>query len=533
MADDLNSLLAANRSSSVLQGIANPAQVNPLAAMNSAATAARNVYELRDLQAREAAGQAYQGATDENGEFSPNRLRQLLSQNPAAAMAAGTTLANTQQISADQLQQNLKKAGWANTAAGSLTRLGPNITPQHALDVLEQGVTQGILTPAEFQRQSAEVRALGSDPAKLYSWATQHKYNAMNTQQQLEQEQGRTTLEDVGGAKVPVTTRQSQGPGQPGSATVGPGGVSLGLSPEATAAYQRWLQETVDLPDADNPGATVKGTRLQFFERMKVDPKLFYPGGGGGGVTGAPGQSPLPSTLRNPAATSAPAAPAVAAPGATPATPAATTPATPQTSAGTPIPTPSSADLDYFRDVSARGVASRDRAAILGNMLGDTAQFSTGALAPTVAKLRNYGISLGIPGINVDAQTSQESFVKLAAQLANAQGAGAPSDARQAMAVAANPHQELSPAGAQLMIRQLQGNEDYLQARARLASDYKGSSRKFESEISSNLDPRAFQFSRMAPGTERQNWFKNLSEKDQAAVKRSYNWAVEKGLVGG
>ena len=64
MADDLNSLLAANRSSTVLQGIANPAQINPLAAMTSAAQTAGTIYDLRAKQGQGLWGQALQQSTD-------------------------------------------------------------------------------------------------------------------------------------------------------------------------------------------------------------------------------------------------------------------------------------------------------------------------------------------------------------------------------------------------------------------------------------------------------------------------------------
>jgi hypothetical protein len=258
---------------------------------------------------------------------------------------------------------------------------------------------------------------------------------------------------------------------------------------------------------------------------VKLLPRTPPEGGGG-----------LPSTLRpKPAAGGQPA------PNGQPA-PAPETPPAPATSFGTP---PSAADIEQqkqdaannaaaFQDISTKAVASRDRSSILGNMLGDTTQFATGPLAGITGKLRNLAIAFKVPGINVEGQSAKESFNKLAAGLANAQGAGVSSDARQAMNVAANPHEELSPAGADLMIRQLQGNEDYLQARAKLAgSGDQRDIKKFENETGVKLDPRAFQFARMKEGSQRKTWFNSLSKTDQAKVTESYNYAHDRGLVSG
>jgi hypothetical protein len=244
----------------------------------------------------------------------------------------------------------------------------------------------------------------------------------------------------------------------------------------------------------------------------------------------AQGSSNVPDNLRpKPAAGGQPA-------------PAPQTPPAPVTSFGTE---PSAADLEQqkadaannaaaFQAINDKAVASRDRSSILGNMLGDTTQFATGPLAGITGKLRNLAIAFKVPGVDVEGQSAKESFNKLAAGLANAQGAGVSSDARQAMNVAANPHEELSPAGADLMIRQLQGNEDYLQARAKLAgSSNQRDIKRFENETGVKLDPRAFQFARMKDGPQKNDWFKSLSKTDQAKVKESYNYAHDQGLFGG
>lgn len=202
---------------------------------------------------------------------------------------------------------------------------------------------------------------------------------------------------------------------------------------------------------------------------------------------------------------------------------------------------PSQADIDAqkeqvkqgmtgFQDISNQAVASRPRSAILGNMLADTSQFTTGPLTERIAAVRNLANRFGIP-VNTEGLSAQESFNKLAAQLASAQNPG--SDTRMNVSIAANPHQELSPQGVDLMLRQLQGNEDYLQARARLAASYGDQTdiKKFESDVGSKVDPRAFQFARMTP-EQRQTYDKALSPTDRAAVRSSYNWLSNQGILG-
>jgi hypothetical protein len=160
-------------------------------------------------------------------------------------------------------------------------------------------------------------------------------------------------------------------------------------------------------------------------------------------------------------------------------------------------------------------------------MLSDTTQFSTGPGENIKRQIRAVADRLNIP-INTESLSAQESFQKLAAALNTNQG----SDARLAISEASNPHADLSPAGIDLMLRQLRGNEDYTQARAALAAKWgdKANSQNFESDVGSKLDPRAFQFARMRPA-QRQTWVKTLDPADRKRVEDSYNFAHDNGLI--
>jgi hypothetical protein len=171
-----------------------------------------------------------------------------------------------------------------------------------------------------------------------------------------------------------------------------------------------------------------------------------------------------------------------------------------------------------FQAESQHGTEAAQQQATLGTMLADTSQFTTGPLAGIVGKVRNLAGNLGL-SINTEAQSAKESFGKLAAGLANAQGSG--SDSRMNVTISANPHEELSPAGVDLVIRQLQGNADYLQARAALArtyanrSDYNGFTKSIQ-----NLDPRVFQLERMTE-PQRTNYLKSLDGGAKSAILQS------------
>ena len=297
------------------------------------------------------------------------------------------------------------------------------------------------------------------------------------------------------------------------------------------------------IADKSDGTTSTSGYVRNFTSKLGVGTKVAGPGAGptpaaAGGVPYGPpvnGQPPPGSPTRGATATPTPAA--VPAPSATPTG----APAAPPAPAfGT---APSAADIELqkkqalqgaqgFQDISDQAVQSRNRSAILGNMLADTTSFTTGPLASRIEALRAIGNRLGM-SVDTEGLTAQQSFNKLAAQLANAAGAG--SDARLSVNVAANPHQELSPGAVDLMLRQLQGNEDYVQTRARLAAIYpnKKDVSAFENEKGLRMDPRAFQYARMTPGEQRQTYKAQLEKSgDLGTVQRSYNWLHNQGLVG-
>lgn len=192
-----------------------------------------------------------------------------------------------------------------------------------------------------------------------------------------------------------------------------------------------------------------------------------------------------------------------------------------------------SASAAGFQDIANQGVQARQQNAILGNMLADTTQFTSGMSGANNAKrsIQQQAPAIAAAfGIKPEQIASLESFDKLANQIAGAQGAG--SDARLLVAQGGNPSSHMSAAGVDQILRQLQGNADYIQARSNLAAKHPDQSDRagFESGTGAQLDPRAFQFGRMTQ-PQRQAYVNSLSPTDKAIVQKAYNFAHSAGVL--
>jgi hypothetical protein len=165
-----------------------------------------------------------------------------------------------------------------------------------------------------------------------------------------------------------------------------------------------------------------------------------------------------------------------------------------------------------FQAESDKGVSATQQLATLGTMLADSTQFTPGFWANRYKSFREF--ALGTPvmrqlatsfGMSPDSVAASESFDKLVNQLLTQQGAN--SDQRMAINVEATPHSTLTGPGVDLILRQLQGNSDYILARSKLADaypnrdDYPGFHQRYAA-----LDPRAFQFNRMTNEQRRTYW---------------------------
>ena len=486
-------------SGSVLDAIAHPTTLNPLDAYSKALQVNQLVNANKAFQARQAAGQAYQAATDPvTGQVDAGRAQALIAADPRAALAAQESATSGQALTAATSQFNQQQQAAIGRSVGSvLTLPDAGQTPQNYKQALDFSLANHGITQDHYQAAMAALQSAGSDPAALRQFGTRLLVGTM-----AGPEMANAVLPRTGTAIGPGGTLQgyTQQPGILGGGTTAPpqAGVPLGLSPaEATTPTTLGVDPV--------SGAARTGTRQQFVEQA-----------------GQLGTGRLPAALRNPA--NAGPAPSSGAFGV-------------QTSLGpaqeAAQQTTGAASAGAFDAISKAGTAAAGQNALLGTMLADAQHFQPGMdyanqvrtfvqrQAPAIARLA---------GIDPNTVSAQEGFDKLAAQIANAQGAT--SDARLAVTQHANPSSSLSPGGVDVILRSLQGNADYNQAKQQLAAAYpdKSDAQKFEATVGRQLDPRAFQFDRMTP-QQQVTFAKSLSPIDQKRVQAAYVRAGQLGLL--
>lgn len=501
---------------------------DPNEIMGGALDVQNKLQSIRANIAQQAVGEAAQQATGPDGAFSPNKFNSIIAKDPRAALAAQSAQVNLESLATSQQARALKTNDFLNATLPGLLQLPDDQLHDAAAGAMDRAVTLGLVPQTQASQSLAK---LSTDPAALRRQLNAMQLAAMPPGAQRDQLYGAATTRDDGQSiQSGVVLPASQGGGfVPSSATpVYPSRSSLasrvqvGTNPDGSAVY--------------GPAANV------------TPPGLAGPAGSPSPL----GTGRLPAALRNPAGSAGPpgsgaalpAGPtsAAAAPAGTP--PPAAAPSVPnngevttglgpaQTAARTATGNASAA---AFQSIAEEGVAAKTQDATLANMLADTSRFATGPGQDRIkafqAGLQRFAPSIASAfGVKPEQIAANESFDKLAAQIANAQGAG--SDARLAVNQAGNPSSHLTPAGVDMILRQLRGNADYKTARANLAAAYpdKADREGFEAKVGGNLDPRVFQYARMTP-EQRGTYLRSLPDKAQ--FKKAYGWAETNQLLGG
>jgi len=488
-------------SGSVLDALAHPTVANPLAAYSGALQTAGQVYQLKEQQAQQAWGNALQQSTGPDGTVDYNKARSLAAQNPLAAMGMMRGLAGSAALSGAAQDQGQK----TNAAIGDAITAAMKAPDDQLHAAAAAGLTRLIVAGAIPQDKGVlAAMQLPNDPVQL-----------------------RQRLEQIRLSLAPPEQRQTGIYGVPGQQT-GPDGKTMGtLQSSQTGAVSMPAQQGAPLGftpqqlaspvDIVDP-ATGQKLTIPFGEMLRRQGVQLPQ------MPGAPdvGTGRPPPALRNPAAVMPPpAAPVVT--GLSPAQQAQ------QAAQG------ATANTD-FRQEAQNSVQAQSQNAVLGNMLADTSQFVTGPGIEGTKKFKQIMTAwspkiAGAIGVSPDSVAANESFDKLVNQIVTSQQ-GAQTDARMAVTEAATPHSGLTPGGVDMIIRQLQGNSDYLAARARLANAYpdKTNFAAFQQSIKDDLDPRAFQYQRMTI-PQRRTYFESLDAGAKAKLKEAYGWAEKKGLI--
>ena len=527
----------------LLNALAHPNVVNPAAAILQGTQAANAVWSNREAQAQNAWGLALQAATDpDTGVVDYRHAAALASQDPHAAMGMMKNLATSSAIQGQQLEQAGQHFGLVASQAPTLMRDPSDANVNSIVQNFKDAGYPDSMT-ANLQQ-----RLLAMSPQQRQTFAYQQAVGSLNSLDRLNRFTGTQQTYMLPQGPVTATT----------AAPEAGGNVNVtGFTPSGLGPAD--LNKTVDLPDMNRmlPNGQPNPDYLRTKSYRYGDWLTQFGGqlqpGAKGGVSGTtpPAPSPaagnqdlgtgrysnVPPALRNapppagdggggqqPASTTPSPSPAPAAPAAGP----------PSVTTG---PSPSEAELakgagGQFKAETDADVGAQSQIATLDNLRTDLAQFTPG---PGISLQKHLGqiVSSWAPGTAkamgiTDPTAATENFDKAINQILQQQGAG--SDARLAVNIAATPSSSMTPQGIDLILRQLQGNADYLRARASLANQYPSKSdySGFQDAIK-NLDPRVFQYDRMDP-EQKHTWYMALSGPQKRTFQKAYGFAERPDL---
>ena len=167
---------------------------NPLATMSQYAglqgQMQQNQLMQRTMAARQATGEAVQGATDADGNYDPRAAMAAAAQDPRAAFGAAEfqgfnqgQQAEQQKLQQAKLEQAITVRGTINQSLGALMSKPDSITPGAVTSQIGELVAGNILPAAEAAKQIAD---MPTDPQQLKSWVVNHwmQGQAMSTQLQ-------------------------------------------------------------------------------------------------------------------------------------------------------------------------------------------------------------------------------------------------------------------------------------------------------------------------------------------------------------
>jgi len=550
MADDVANLLNANRSASVLQGIANPPQVNPLAAIMVGNQAAQADLATQKMLADRAAGRAFLNSIDPNtGQSNQANLLRGLQSDPTTAFAAQRSAQEGQTLDQGTFDLHNKRLTSGMAGMGQLIADNPNGVPQEeAAAFVDRRLAQGLFTPDQARTLHGMI---SSDPVKNTQLILQGMASNLS---------GQTALQ----AARPVTGDISTGQGRQGyqtppalSATATPGAMTPvgGRIAEGLPTVSDMLKQ-VGQPVTDPKMAAALGVPVGTI----VDIPMIQRWNDQGAGSLATGGAPPPGSANN-------VQPAWGQPGGPPVPPEAVRnraqmgnqilpkfdPETgqPMTYSPTPPPMPLGARPGVGGPGSGPAAAPSYKPVVSGNppgMVGaaeDTAKASAQAGNTLMARAdqvptnkANYAnmqddisklSSMG-PGTDKEAYVNSlvqkwtgknwgtmtpdqiraaNSFSKLAniavgQQLAAMGG----TDARQQLFMGSNPHLDLSKLSNAYLTGMLQGNEDAINAKANAWQAWQKAGNgphtysAFQSDFNQHFDPRVFQQQYMKAGSD-------------------------------
>ena len=462
--DDLNSLLQANRSSSVLQGIMNPAQVNPLAAVTSAAQTAGSIFDARAKQGQGLWGQALQQSTDPTTGVvdyqKANRIAATM--GPAAAQVAGVNLGNNSNLTGAQLEQAVAR----NNFVGTLAAQGMNDTSDASWASIRAKAVAANLPPSAL----AEIDRISALPeAQRRTEAFNHVVQKMDPQGILARSPYApivTTPMPQGQVGIQTTQPSPYGSGGVGTA----GGVAAGLSPDQLAQQISYV---------DDQGVTQHTTLGEYHKKLGI----------GAPPAGTPPPSvPVPGSAQPPAQTPPPPAAAKSIPGPEP---------------GMAEKWKASAEQYNAANEVAASYQQRIFPLVQAASILKAGDVTTGQGAEAFNHVKSFLLTQAT-NLGLDAQTIQQAdfdkTAKYLQQYVNQQGMSGRSDQALASAISGNPSAHISTLANQQILPAMLGMERMRQS---IITDFKaqnGQPKNFSdyaADWQNKHDPRAFIFDQL------------------------------------
>jgi hypothetical protein len=462
MSDSISDLIAGQRNASVIDSLANPAQVNVLGSITRASEAARNVLALRSAKAQQAWGNALQQATDPNtGAVDYPHAQAIAAHDPdaSAGMAAGLEASSGRQT--EQANRGHLINGFLQGASAALPL---NATRQQVIDMLNKGGAAGVI-PSDILAK--EIASVPTDEKQIPTYVQQLRDSALSAEQNFKLHYGQPGQLVRGPDVIGTNTNLYTGAVAPAGS-----GIPLGMTPE------QWNAPISDYKDPKTGQPALKTVGQALTEAGFKNPGAPAPAGAA--APPAPAPAPAPPGAPAPGATAAPA----------------------------PVPLGPRPD-DKARWDASSALYARDLegsttyqqrifplaqvASILAS--GDV---TTGQGADALNRAKSF-LQTAATSMGWDAQTIQQAkydeVAKYMQQYVNAQGMSARSDQALASAITGNPSSHLSTIANKEVIKPLLAVERMKQM---ALADFKASGghgndyMTFLNEWQNTHDPRAF-----------------------------------------
>lgn len=451
-----------------------------------------NKIQQAEYDARMAGGNALLGATDDSGRTDYAKARATMARDPKAAYGAAQAMreqnASRQE---DVLNQDEQLAFQNHASTAAANGMGRLVNDPSNANVRGYAAFMKRLTPAASdQINTITNQVLALPTTEQRKEALKAAFTAHMGQEASGRVFGTPTSVDDG-QTIQTGTQAS---GMDGGAFTPAAGVQRQISPETNSS-------PMEVTNPDGSRSYVRRDQVVGGAKPTVPPEAM-------GSGRYPTQQPA-----NPGYQAAPAAGQTEALAAT-----------------------AKAGADGANALMQASANRNDRMAALGNMSSDLEGFTSGPGSERIRHFASVFDNWTVGNWKSSEIESAQSFNKWAQNLANAQSQalGTGTDSKLAAAVHASPNSALQGSTNRLMIHQLMGNEDAINAKAQAwqkAGLQPAQFQQWNQQFSQSFDPRAYQLLRMTPD-ERKTVFQGMKKSGQIEeFKKNYNAMAAAGLV--